>query len=163
MRAKLIAHAFPVLIACSHTSATKGDAGVNNDTGDDAGSGAPACKRFGFPSVPWPTTGLEPTAIAIGDLDDDGKLDLVTANIDANTVSVLLGNGDGTFQTKLDYTTGEAPQAVAIADIDADGKLDLITANLDASTISVLLGNGDGTFRTHSDAATDSQPTSIVV
>ncbi len=95
-------------------------------------------------------TGHIPNSLAVGDLNGDGRLDLVTANADSltNTVSVLLGNGDGTFAPRTDFSTGHAPFSVAIADFDRDGKLDLVTANADSNSnsVSVLLGNGDGTF-----------------
>jgi len=68
---------------------------------------------------------------------------LVTANYRVNTVSVLLGNGDGTFDVKTDYLTGQRPGYAAVSDVNADGKEDLVTANDDAHTVAVLLGNGD--------------------
>src|SRR5439155_26030368 len=74
-------------------------------------------------------------SLVIGDLNADGRLDLATAG-----GSVLLGNGDGTFQGYAD--DGSRSNAVAIGDLNADGKLDLATAGG-----SVLLGNGDGTFQ----------------
>ena len=83
-------------------------------------------------------------AVGIGDLNGDGRLDLVVA--DGSAVSVALGNGDGSFGAGHDFTTGRGSRSVAIADLNRDGKLDLVTANYDASTVSVLLGNGDGTF-----------------
>jgi hypothetical protein len=80
-----------------------------------------------------------PDSVAIGDLNGDGKPDLVTANYDeAGTVSVLLNKGDGSFQAKLDYATGGGPRSVAIGDLNGDRKPDLVTANAAASTVSVL-------------------------
>jgi 16S rRNA G1207 methylase RsmC len=78
------------------------------------------------------TAGSSPAFVASADLNGDGKLDLVTANFASgtNTVSVLLGNGNGTFQAKQDFGTGTGPISVAIADLNGDGKLDLVTANL---------------------------------
>src|SRR6188508_3666765 len=73
-------------------------------------------------------TGLGPISVAIGDVSVDGKPDLVVANDDASTVSVLLGNLDGTFQVKVDYATGLNPQCVAIGDVNGDGKPDVVTA-----------------------------------
>src|SRR5258706_1149445 len=106
-------------------------------------------------------TGSVPLGIAIGDMNSDGKLDLVVANNYDNPVSVLLGKGDGRFEPKRDFGTGYAPAAVAVADLNADGKLDVVVANNgdleygspDGST-SVLLGNGDGTLQTRTDYAT---------
>jgi hypothetical protein len=90
--------------------------------------------------------------VAIGDLNGDGKRDLVTVNCGSNTVSVLLGNGDGTFGLKSDFGTGNWPQSVAIGDLNGDGKPDLVTGG--AAVVSVLLGNGDGTFRLKTDCQT---------
>jgi hypothetical protein len=86
-------------------------------------------------------TGRNPRSGAIGDLNGDGKPDLVSANHyrETNTVSVFTNNGDGSFQAKLDYRTGGDPYSVAIGDLNGDGKQDLATANLDANTVSVLL------------------------
>ncbi len=74
-----------------------------------------------------------------GDFNGDGKLDLAVANYGSNTVSILLGNGDGTFQSHLDYRTGGGPSAVAAADLNDDGGLDLVVANAASNTASVLL------------------------
>ena len=94
-------------------------------------------------------------SVAIADLRGDGHSDLVVANA-SNWVGVLLGNGDGTFQTAIGYASGgyEA-DAVAIADVNGDGHADIVVANqcstsTDCSSggiVSVLLGNGDGTFQ----------------
>jgi hypothetical protein len=89
--------------------------------------------------------------IAVAKLHGGGKLDLVVTNGNDNTVSVLLGNGDGTFQPQVAYSTGSYPtgnnpQWVAIADVNKDGHLDLVTAD-SGQGISVLLGMGNGTFR----------------
>ena len=88
-----------------------------------------------------------PTALATGDLNRDGNLDIAVSVYGSGTVAVLLGNGDGTFRTAVDYGAGACPGGVAIADFNGDGKLDLVVANQCESSVSVLLGNGDGTFR----------------
>ena len=92
------------------------------------------------------TAGLRPEAISSGDLNGDGNADLVVADYDANTISVVLGNGDGTFQTPEAYPEGTNPHGVAIADLNGDGKLDVVIANWGGANVSVLLGNGDGTL-----------------
>jgi len=91
--------------------------------------------------------GSSPPAVSTGDLNGDGKLDLVVANSSDSTISVLLGNGDGTFQAQATYAVGQNPRDIAIADFNGDGKLDLAVANVNSNTVSVLLGNGDGTFQ----------------
>ncbi len=75
-------------------------------------------------------------------MSGDGKSDLAVANVFSNTVSALLGNGDGTFGAKVDYGTGLAPISVAIGDVSGDGKRDLVTANQGSNTVSVLLNTG---------------------
>jgi len=87
------------------------------------------------------------TAIAAGDFNGDGKIDLaVTSEI--NTLTILLGNGDGTFSqaTGSPVTVGNYPVAIVICDFNGDGKLDLAIANSQDNTVTILLGNGNGTF-----------------
>ena len=110
--------------------------------------------------------GFEAMGIAVADVNGDGHPDIVTANVCSTApepncatgggVTVLLGNGDGTFQSAVTYGTGAfGSAAVAVADVNKDGKPDLVVADycLDVSNcsidgaVSVLLGNGDGTFR----------------
>jgi ankyrin repeat protein len=106
--------------------------------------------------------GSSPHWVSTGDLNGDGKLDLVTANRYGNRVSVLLGNGDGTFQPQVTYATGTGPLGVAIGDFNGDGELDLAVVNQSANSVSILLGNGDGTFRAKVDYATGNEPLSVV-
>src|SRR5215831_6172251 len=73
--------------------------------------------------------GLNPSSVAVGDFNHDGKPDLVVANRISNNVSVLLGNGDGTFQSPVNYNTGMQPSSVAVGDFRHDGKLDLAVTN----------------------------------
>lgn len=97
--------------------------------------------------------GNHPQSVAVADFNGDGIQDLTVANTGTgptyadSSVSVLLGNGDGTFQPAQNFTTGKGPQAVAVGDFNGDGILDLATANLPGNNVSVLLGNGDGTFQ----------------
>ena len=65
------------------------------------------------------------------------KQDLAVANQGSNTVSILLGAGNGTFGSKIDWTTGSAPESVAVGDFNRDGKPDLAVANLGDNTVSV--------------------------
>ncbi len=86
-------------------------------------------------------TGSIPWSVAIVDVNADGRPDLAVANTSSNTVSVLLGNGDGTFGAKTDFVTGSSPRSVAIADLNADGRPDMVTAN-SSNTVSALLNRG---------------------
>ena len=88
-------------------------------------------------------------AVVLKDLDGDGNLDLATANKDSNTVSVLLGNGDGSFAPQIPYPVGNGPVALAVGDLDGDTDPDLVASNALAQDVSLLLNNGDGTFAPH--------------
>jgi hypothetical protein len=115
--------------------------------------------------TPLDSGGFFPDWVDIVDVNGDGNPDLVVANSSnsiandiGGNVGVLLGNGDGTFQTAVPYLSGGFGAAsVAVADVDGDGKLDLVVANCSATsgsctggggTVGVLLGNGNGTFQT---------------
>ncbi len=69
-----------------------------------------------------------PSSVAAGDLNGDGKLDLVIANFDAGTISVLLGQGNGKFATAVDYAVGKQPAFVLLGDVNGDGKLNVVVA-----------------------------------
>ena len=81
------------------------------------------------------------------DFTGDGRPDLAVANNYSNDVSVLLGNGDGTFQPQVRFTAGDEPYSLVTGDFNGDGRTDLAVANTGSSDVSVLLGNGDGTFQ----------------
>jgi hypothetical protein len=93
-------------------------------------------------------------SVALADVNRDGKLDVLAAN--SGAIGVLLGNGDGTFQTAVPYgpggEIGGSSWSVAVGDVNGDGKPDLLAAIQPAGNPSgaagVLLGNGDGTFKT---------------
>jgi hypothetical protein len=108
--------------------------------------------------------GIGPTSVAVGDFNGDGKPDLAVANQGSDNVSVLLGQGDGTFLTAVSYPIGTYPLSVAVGDFNGDGKQDLAVAGGgNNGTVSVLLGNGDGSFQKAVSYAAGSQPQSVAV
>jgi hypothetical protein len=106
-------------------------------------------------------TGNGAGSVVAADFNGDGRPDLAVANNSDNTISVILGQPDGTFSAKTDFPTGTSPSGIIVADFNGDGKLDLATFSYYQNIISVLLGNGDGTFQNHVDYATGG-PTNIV-
>jgi len=91
-------------------------------------------------------TGTSPYAVTTADFNNDGKLDLATANSGTNNLSVLLGDGTGNFGANANYTVGTEPVSIVSADFNKDGNADLATANYFTNNVSVLLGNGSGSF-----------------
>ena len=128
-----------------------------------------------FLEAPQYPTGIGPYSVVVSDFNGDGKDDLAVANFcsdDAcsqSSVSVLLGNGDGTFQAHVDYLTGTGSVSIVVGDFNHDGKPDLAATNICSdpscvvSSVSILLGKGDGTFRAHVDYATGLGPVGIAV
>ncbi|HZH16713.1 MAG TPA: VCBS repeat-containing protein [Archangium sp.] len=88
----------------------------------------------------------DPKDIALGDVDEDGDDDLVTANNDGKSVAVLLNRGNGVFQTPSLWTAGKEPTALALEDLNGDGSLDLLVANSGDSSVGVYRGKGNGDF-----------------
>jgi hypothetical protein len=103
--------------------------------------------------------------VALADLNGDGKLDAVTANYGGASVSVLLGNGDGTFQPAVNFAAGANASTVAVADFNGDHIPDLAVGHFSASatTVSVLLGVGDGTFKAPVDYTVGQSPIWVIV
>ena len=108
--------------------------------------------------------GFNPSSLAIGDVDDDGDLDWVTANQGHSTVSVLFNDGDGAAQgRRLDFAVGSIPVSVALGDLDGDGDLDLVTANNNANTVTVLKNDGLGNFGSRLDVAVGNFPRAVAL
>jgi hypothetical protein len=109
--------------------------------------------------VPY-RVGKDPISVAVGDFNRDGIADLAVLNSADDSISIILGNGDGTFQPQTIYpagSKGDFPGTLLVADVNGDGKLDLArAAALYTAGVGVLLGNGDGTFRTVRDYGSSS-------
>lgn len=90
--------------------------------------------------------GKNPTAVKAGDFNQDGFSDLVTSNISANTLSILIGNGDGSFQPHVSIPACKEPRNLAIRDFDDDTHQDLAIACSGSDDVAIFLGRGDGTF-----------------
>jgi FG-GAP-like repeat len=91
--------------------------------------------------------GKFPRSVALSDLNADGKLDMATANVDANTASVFMNRGKGVLEPRRDYRVGRAPGALAIGDLNGDGNPDLVTLSPSTEKVSVLINSGRGSFR----------------
>lgn len=110
------------------------------------GINAAPCPEVGFgPPANFPI-GLQNSGLAAGDLNGDGKVDLVAANEGSGTLTVRFGNGAGAFPTSVQFST-VTPSAVAVADFNRDGILDIVTTNRNLSALNVRLGMGGGAFR----------------
>ncbi|NJD92160.1 MAG: hypothetical protein FIA91_11725, partial [Geobacter sp.] len=107
--------------------------------------------------------GSSPSAVTVGDFNADGRQDLAVANYSLGTVSILTGNGNGTFQNKVDYGNHSNPNSIAVGDFNGDGRQDLAVTNYANDSVSILMGNGTGTFLTKVDYTTGSNPRSAVV
>lgn len=88
-----------------------------------------------------------PFAIALGDVNGDGKLDIVTANLSTSNVSVLAGNGAGGFAAPVNFASGGTATTVALGDVNGDGHLDIVTTNYYNNNVGVLLATGGGSFQ----------------
>ena len=143
---------------------------TSNDTSNANSVLGSAALGNGVATLSWqnpqsPATGAQPGSIALADFNGDGILDMAVANAGANTLTILLGKGDGTFTaTASSPQTGIDPSFVTVGDFNEDGKADLAVANLSSNNVTILLGNGDGTFTAAaSSPETGSQPQSMAV
>jgi hypothetical protein len=142
------------------------DTGNGNLSIASASLGAGA-EAFGLANPSNTATGIFPSAVAVGDFNGDGFPDVVTADSGSNSVSILLGSGNGGFTPAANspVAVGHDPSFVAVGDFNSDGTLDLAVANFNDGTVTILLGNGDGTFiqATNSPATVGGGPLSLAV
>lgn len=115
-----------------------------------------------FPGVNSPValdSGSNPNAVTVADFNSDGKLDVAATNQGTQKVSVLLGTGNGGFNSPI-YSDvgGTAPTDLTAGDVNGDGIADLVTANATSDNVSVLIGNNDGTFETAVDYTVGQNP-----
>src|SRR5262249_41406660 len=123
-----------------------------------------------FQKAPTYVAGNGANGLAVGDFNGDGVLDLAVANFgdfstgSGATLSILLGNGDGTFQTAANYGgLGRGCSGITVGDYNRDGILDLAVANFWSNTVSVLLGKGDGTFQAAANYPVGKNPVTVAV
>ena len=107
--------------------------------------------------------GIEPSALAVADLNNDGYLDIATANSVSNDVSILLGNSDGTFEVGPRFAVGNGPSDLVLVDLNNDGHLDVATANSVSNDVSILLGQEGSLFLPQPPVAAGLEPMAIAV
>jgi hypothetical protein len=108
------------------------------------------------------SVGSNPTSVTVGDFDGDGYADLAVANLDSDTISVLLGDGEGGFAAAPDVAVS-VPLAVAVGDFNGDGNADLAAASVFRNAVGVLLGDGAGGFAAPANSYVDSGSESLTV
>ncbi|CAF2767020.1 unnamed protein product [Rotaria sp. Silwood2] len=108
-----------------------------------------------------------PLSVAVGDFNNDDRLDIAVANSGTNNIGIFLGYGDGTFGKQIIHTNGDYsnPSCIVVSDFNNDHQLDIVVANTDTSNIGILFGYGNGTFSFMTTYSTGigSSPFSIVV
>ncbi|MDB5269516.1 MAG: hypothetical protein JWP58_2556 [Hymenobacter sp.] len=107
--------------------------------------------------------GVEPNSVAVGDLDNDGDLDLLTGNRGTGTVSVRLNNGTGTFGGGQSLAVASAALGLVLGDVDGDGDLDLLSSSTTGNVVSVRLNNGSGTFGGGADVPAGAGPQALAL
>ncbi len=107
--------------------------------------------------------GFKPSALAVGDLNGDGRPDLAVASADGSNVTLMLNRGSGGLVRGPSLATGASPQAVALGDLNGDGILDVVTANGGDDSVSLLLSDGAGGYQTRSMASGGMHPTDLAI
>lgn len=109
-------------------------------------------RTFATPAVSYLSGGTQTSAVAIGDVNGDGKPDIVAANFASNNITVFINNGSGVFTPGGTFSIqnagkGQGPFDIQLLDFNGDGRLDVATVNYTDGTVSALAGNGNGTFQ----------------
>jgi type II secretory pathway component GspD/PulD (secretin) len=136
--------------------------------GSSTGVNIPGAAAANFPVTNY-NTGANPDFVSSGEFTTDGFFDMAVANYTDGTVSLYLGNGDGTFQDPTVTNVGKGPAWIATGNFNSgptaptpDNDLDMAVANQTSNSISILLGNGDGTFTTGTPLTTGNGPVCVV-
>ncbi len=118
---------------------------------------------LGFASAAATPTGSVPVAVAVADFNGDGISDMAVVNTASNTVTPLIGLGNGTFQDlQQTFTTGNSPAAIVAGDFNNDGVVDLAVANVGDNTVTYYYGRGDGSFYFVGSIVTGGGPANLV-
>jgi hypothetical protein len=145
----------PDLVTANDSSPVGGSVSVLLGNGDGS-----------FQAAQTFAAGSKPLSVAVGDFDGDGQPDLVVSNLtfagQTDQLSLLRGNGDGTFRDPVPLDTGRLSEALAVADFNGDGILDLAAANVTGHDVSILLGQGGGSFNLAPQFATGAGPAAVV-
>ncbi|MFI5176876.1 MAG: FG-GAP repeat domain-containing protein, partial [Terriglobia bacterium] len=141
--------------------------------GADLMKASGSCPSPSFGTAVNLSAGTHPFAVAVGDFNSDGKVDMAVTNVgdisgNGGSVLIYLGHGDGTFpstinHTAVNYPSLQRPSGIAVGDFNRDGKLDLAVTEQVSGRVSILIGNGDGSFQTPVDYATGDAPVSVAV
>jgi hypothetical protein len=116
-----------------------------------------------MPDISLPSSPSINAALALGDLNGDGSLDLVVTGNYLTQAYVLLGNGDGTFGSPAGFGSVNQPLSVGLGDFNGDGKLDIALPDFVNKAVAVLFGNGNGTFQSQQEYPTNGYAGSIAV
>jgi len=122
--------------------------------------GIGAATLFQDPAI---LTGAAPWHVVSRDFNHDGIADLAVANRASNDISILIGDGLGSFASQVRYPAGGLPSRIALGDLNGDGAEDLVVVNEFSDDVSVLLGHGDGTFSAASNFAVGDTPREAVL
>ena len=153
-------------LAVATTDYGNGDS-VDVLLGNGDGTFSPVLTNQSLPTISLGYFTVTPISIVAGDFNDDGNLDLATADANGSGTddySIYLGNGDGTFQGPTPYALGGAgaSSAIVAGDFTGTGQTDLAIARTNPDDVRVVLSNGDGTFSDPSVVDLESRDTPLV-